>query len=96
MTVEERGKLLESDSAFTDVHQELAQEGQSDTPDLVNHHFISLIHKDGELLELDGRKSFPIKHGATTADSFLTVRYNSITSAKKVLIVFFFFRLGCR
>lgn len=82
MTAEERGKLLEGDSAFTDVHQELAQEGQSEAAESVNHHFISLIHKDGELLELDGRKSFPIKHGATNDDSFLNVRRHLILFAE--------------
>lgn len=28
-------------------------------------------HKDGHLYELDGRKAFPINHGATTADTLL-------------------------
>lgn len=76
MSIEERGKLLEGDSAFTGIHQELAREGQTEAnPDVpVNHHFIALINKDDELFELDGRKSFPIKHGATTEATFLNVK----------------------
>lgn len=73
LTPEERGKLLEADDAFTNSHQELAQEGQTaaDPNEEVNHHFISLVNKDGTLYELDGRKSFPIEHGATTEETFL-------------------------
>lgn len=73
LTPEERGKLLEADEAFTTSHQELAQEGQTaaDPNEEVNHHFISLVNKNGILYELDGRKSFPIEHGSTTADSLL-------------------------
>lgn len=73
LSVEERGKLLESDAAFTDAHQELALEGQSEAIHSANHHFISLINKNGELLEMDGRKSFPIKHGDTSDETFLKV-----------------------
>lgn len=74
LTPVERGNILEADSAFTDVHQELALEGQTAAPnieDRVNHHFIAFIHKDGELYELDGSKSSPVKHGPTTEDDLL-------------------------
>lgn len=73
LSVEERGKLLEGDSAFSGVHEELAREGATDSSEPVNHHFIALVNKDDELYELDGRKSFPIKHGATKTDTFLNV-----------------------
>lgn len=68
LSPDERGKTLESDVSFTDTHEELAKEGQTvaDINTKVNHHFIALIHKDGELYELDGRKACPVKHGATT------------------------------
>ena len=74
LTPEERGKALESNQAMTEVHQELAQEGQTtaDPNDKVYHHFIALINKDGTLYELDGRKSFPIKHGDTTEETFVS------------------------
>lgn len=73
LTPEERGKLLEGNSTFTDTHQSLALEGSDNNADGENHHFIALVEKDGELYELDGRKSFPIKHGATTPERFLEV-----------------------
>lgn len=73
LTPEERGKALENDKTFTEDHQTLAQEGQTMVApeDKVYHHFIALINKDGVLYELDGRKSFPIKHGTTTDETFV-------------------------
>lgn len=72
LSVAERGKLLEADTAFTENHQLLAQEGQTAQPtEPVFHHFIALVNVDGKLLELDGRKSFPIQHGETSAESFV-------------------------
>jgi len=73
LSPEERGKLLEADEAFTQGHEQCAAEGQTNpNPDEpVNHHFIALIHKDGELYELDGRKNFPVKHGPTTPNTLL-------------------------
>lgn len=70
---EARGEALENDSAFQDCHQDLAQEGQTeaDPGEKVNHHFIAFIQKDGELYEMDGRKNFPVKHGATSDAKFV-------------------------
>lgn len=69
-----RGKLLEKSDGIIQAHKELAQEGQTNTPSAeepVNHHFITFVHKDGFLYELDGRKAFPVNHGPTTPDSLL-------------------------
>lgn len=69
-----RGSLLEKCDGIINAHKELAQEGQTNTPsaeDPVNHHFITFVHKDGSLYELDGRKAFPINHGRTSADTLL-------------------------
>lgn len=69
-----RGALLEKCQGIIDAHQELAQEGQTNTPgadDPVNHHFITFVHKDGSLYELDGRRAFPVNHGSTTSDTLL-------------------------
>lgn len=69
-----RGSLLENYKSIINAHRELAQEGQTNTPganDVVIHHFITFIHKDGALYELDGRKTFPINHGATTEETLL-------------------------
>jgi len=72
LSVEERGKLLEGDAVFTEAHQALAlEEPPRNELDGLDQHFIALVHKDGELYELDGRKSFPIKHGSTSEKSFL-------------------------
>ncbi|CAH1285903.1 unnamed protein product [Diabrotica balteata] len=77
MTPEERGDILlkAEDIAFNliNTHQELAMEGQTEVqPDeQVNHHFVALVEKDGELYELDGRKEFPVTHGKTTHETFL-------------------------
>jgi len=74
MTPEERGKLLVQDKEFIDVHQNLAQEGQTAAPpsdSKVEHHFISFVNVGGELFELDGSKNFPISHGATKEETFL-------------------------
>ncbi|XP_037820722.1 ubiquitin carboxyl-terminal hydrolase [Lucilia sericata] len=58
---------------MTEDHQALAQEGQTaaNPDEKVYHHFIALVNVDGTLYELDGRKSFPIKHGETTDESFV-------------------------
>lgn len=69
-----RGALLEKCQDIIHAHKELAQEGQTNTPsaeDPVNHHFITFIHKDGILYELDGNKAFPINHGVTSPDTIL-------------------------
>lgn len=75
LTPEERGKLLQSDASFTEAHQELAVEGQTDanSDEPVNHHFIAFVNYKNELFELDGRKSYPVSHGPTNDDTFLLV-----------------------
>ncbi|KAJ8736474.1 hypothetical protein PYW08_007130 [Mythimna loreyi] len=74
MDAPSRGKYLEQSEGIIQAHRELAQEGQTNTPsaeDPVNHHFITFVHKDGFLYELDGRKAFPVNHGPTTPDTLL-------------------------
>lgn len=77
LTPEERGKLLQSDASFTEAHQELAVEGQTDanSDEPVNHHFIAFVNHKNELYELDGRKTYPVNHGPTSDDTFLQVKY---------------------
>lgn len=74
LSKEERGKLLENDSSFTDAHQELATEGQTDaSSEQVNHHYVALVNFKNQLFELNGNKPSPIPHGPTNDDSFLLV-----------------------
>lgn len=71
---EERADLLEKAEGIINTHKELALEGQTKAPDAneqVNYHFVAFVHRDGDLYELDGRKSFPINHGRTSDDTLL-------------------------
>jgi len=74
LSPEERGEMLQKNEGVIDAHKVLAQEGQTEAPDPsepVNFHFIAFVCKDGNLYELDGRKSFPINHGPTSPESIL-------------------------
>lgn len=71
---DERGDLLQKAEGIINTHKELAMEGQTEAPDAnepVNYHFVAFVHKDGNLYELDGRKSFPINHGPATSNTLL-------------------------
>lgn len=63
--------FLEEDEELETTHDEAAIEGQTEQIMDVENHFICFSHVDGQLYELDGRKRFPINHGATTADTLL-------------------------
>ncbi|XP_071949447.1 ubiquitin carboxyl-terminal hydrolase isozyme L3-like isoform X2 [Antedon mediterranea] len=72
MTPEERASFLESDEGLCAAHEESAQEGQTEARDEeVNLHFISLVHMDGHLYEMDGRKPNPINHGKSSKETLL-------------------------
>lgn len=62
---------------FSGWMQAAAQEGDTAPPDLdevVNLHFVAFVCRGGRLWELDGRKSFPVDHGPSNADTLLQVR----------------------
>ncbi|XP_026287977.1 ubiquitin carboxyl-terminal hydrolase isoform X1 [Frankliniella occidentalis] len=70
----ERGDLLDKMGSIIDLHKEVAAEGQTEAPpaeEKIIHHFVAFVHKEGNLLELDGRKFGPINHGPTTPETFL-------------------------
>lgn len=80
LTADERGKLLENDTSFTDAHQLLGVDGQTNANnEEVIHHFVVFVNFNNELYELDGRKSAPISHGASSADTLLEVNTNTNT-----------------
>lgn len=57
--------------------QAAAREGSTRPPGLdevVALHFVALTQRGGRLLELDGRKPFPIDHGASSSESLLQVK----------------------
>lgn len=69
-----RGKALEEADEVAETHEAVAQEGQTETPELsarVNLHFVALIHHKGRLYEMDGRRDAPIDRGSTTPETFL-------------------------
>ncbi|KAK9805650.1 hypothetical protein WJX72_010011 [[Myrmecia] bisecta] len=76
MTPEARGRYLEDppvDAPDIDkAHKAAAQEGDTTPPaldEVVDLHFVALVHQSGCLFELDGRKAFPINHGPSTPDT---------------------------
>ena len=62
--------------------QAAAQEGDTAPPaleDVVDLHFVALVNQNNRLVELDGRKSFPIDHGKTTDSTLLQVSCPSVS-----------------
>ncbi len=57
--------------------QAAANEGATKPPalgEVVLLHFVALVVADGQLWELDGRKSGPVPHGPSSRDTLLQVR----------------------
>jgi len=76
LSAENRGKALLTSSAIKGLSDKCAGSDAASTacPDAdekVMAHFIAFVHKDGSLFEMDGRKAFPIYHGATTPTTLL-------------------------
>lgn len=80
---ESRAALLQADDSIAEVHAEAAQQGQGAVPDRPEDcmlHFVCFVQKGGHLLELDGRKPFPINHGPCGADDLLAAAIRVIQS----------------
>ena len=76
MTPVERAAHLEADDSLEHAHAGAASSATSSTAvpeadEEVDLHFVALVHVDGGLYELDGRKDAPVRHGDTSAESFL-------------------------
>lgn len=66
-----RAEKLEAHKAISEVHDEVAKEGQTSVPSLddkVDFHFIAFVEKNGHLYELDGRKTGPVDCGKIEGD----------------------------
>eukprot|EP00475_Leptophrys_vorax_P040059 TRINITY_DN736_c0_g1_i1.p1 TRINITY_DN736_c0_g1~~TRINITY_DN736_c0_g1_i1.p1 ORF type:complete len:236 (+),score=88.03 TRINITY_DN736_c0_g1_i1:38-745(+) len=75
MTPMERAKALEENTDIEVAHEAAAASGDSKQPaslDEVNLHFFSLVNVGNTIYELDGRKSFPINHGPTSPETFVS------------------------
>jgi ubiquitin carboxyl-terminal hydrolase L3 len=67
----QRAAFLEEDNEMEDAHSVAASAGDTNANVDVNEHFVCFSCIDGELYELDGRKSQPISHGPSSPDTLL-------------------------
>ena len=75
LSPEEKGKKLETNTDISELHEQFAREGQSATVQAeqnVDLHFVALAQVDGNVYEFDGRKPFPVNHGTSSPDTFLS------------------------
>jgi len=71
-----KAEKLESNREIESMHDAATADSFNQTSrgsleDNVETHFVAIVHVDGGLYELDGRKGRPIKHGDSTAECFL-------------------------
>lgn len=67
----QRAAFLEEDDEMEDAHSVAASAGDTAANVDVIEHFVCFSCVDGELYELDGRKSQPISHGPSSPETLL-------------------------
>ena len=71
-----KAEQLEGDSSIRTLHDQATMDESNQTSrgnldDKLITHFIALVHVNGGLYELDGRKEGPVRHGDTTQENLL-------------------------
>lgn len=76
---EEAGNIFENDDELKEKHVDATKEGSTNVNEHLDtaNHFVAFVNVDGHLYELDGRKKFPINHGPTTGNTFLSDACNA-------------------
>ncbi|XP_071723605.1 ubiquitin carboxyl-terminal hydrolase 3-like [Rutidosis leptorrhynchoides] len=67
----ERALYLENDREMEVAHSDAVAAGETEASDNVNDHFICFVCVNGQLYELDGRKSAPVSHGPSSPTTVL-------------------------
>lgn len=71
---EVKANKFESCEIIAAAHERVSVEGQTEAPaasDSVEFHFISFIHNNNTIYEMDGRRDGPVNHGPTSPETFL-------------------------
>ena len=71
-----KAEQLEGDSTIKMLHYKATRDKLNQTPhrnleDKVINHFITMVHINGGLYELDGQKDGPVRHHDTTQETLL-------------------------
>eukprot|EP00349_Pseudokeronopsis_sp_Brazil_P007379 CAMPEP_0202964712 /NCGR_PEP_ID=MMETSP1396-20130829/8812_1 /ASSEMBLY_ACC=CAM_ASM_000872 /TAXON_ID= /ORGANISM="Pseudokeronopsis sp., Strain Brazil" /LENGTH=234 /DNA_ID=CAMNT_0049687039 /DNA_START=54 /DNA_END=758 /DNA_ORIENTATION=+ len=69
---EQIAEHLENDQTLEAVHTDAATQGQTEVVEDIDNHFVCFVHVGGHIYELDGRKEFPINHGNSSPETFLS------------------------
>ena len=71
---QECGEIFAHDDEIKDNHIVATQEGSSNVQDHLetSNHFMALVLRDDCIYELDGRKPYPVNHGPSSQETFLS------------------------